>query len=56
MRSRSSGIATEQLEDAPDGEEVPHLKGRCDALDVGAATDHNGDGKVSFLSASGIPN
>jgi hypothetical protein len=56
MRSRSSGIATEQLEDAPDGEEVPHLKGRRDALDVGAAADHNGYGKVSFLSASGIPN
>jgi hypothetical protein len=40
----------------PRCEEVPHLKGRRDALDVGAAADHNGDGKVSFLSASGIPN
>jgi hypothetical protein len=32
----------EQLEDGPDGEEVPRLEGRHDVLDVGAATYHDG--------------
>lgn len=34
-------VASEQLEDAPDGEEVPGLERRAEPLDVDAAPDHD---------------
>jgi hypothetical protein len=37
----ASRVTAEQLEDAPNGEEVSCLEGRRNALDVGAATDHD---------------
>jgi hypothetical protein len=37
----AAGVAPEQLQDAPDSEEVARLECRCDALHVGAAPDHD---------------
>ena len=37
----AAGVPAEQREDAPDGEEVAGLEGRRDALDVGAAPEHD---------------
>jgi hypothetical protein len=37
----ASEVAAEQLEDAPDGEEVLRLEGQRDALNVGAAAYHD---------------
>lgn len=37
----AAGVATEQLEDAPDGEEVASLERRAEPLDVGVAAEHD---------------
>lgn len=37
----AAGVAAEQLEDAPDGEEVPRLERRAEPLDVGPAPEHD---------------
>ena len=37
----AAGVAAEQLEDAPDGEEVPRLERRAEPLDVGSAPEHD---------------
>lgn len=37
----AAGVATEQLEDAPDGEEVAGLERRAEPLDVSVAAEHD---------------